>query len=131
MTLTARSYRRCGLAALVGLPLALSGCGGVPMMVLGGIASAGSIYTTVDKMTEAAAPFIAKACGEFEAAKAAADATVAAGVLGADAAAKIASVQGFGDAACARPPAGDPLSTAIWLGKLGGQLAALSARQPP
>jgi hypothetical protein len=45
---------------------ALSGCGGVPMMVFGGLASAGFLYTTVDKLTEAASPFIGAACAEYQ-----------------------------------------------------------------
>ena len=57
----------------------LAGCAGVPAAVLGGLGSAGSAYVAVDKITEAASPYIATACAEYGKAKAAADATVAAG----------------------------------------------------
>jgi hypothetical protein len=104
----------------------LTGCAGVPAAVLGGLGSAGSAYLAVDKITEAASPYIATACAEYGKAKAAADATIAAGVVPAAVAARLASIESFGDAACATPPAGDPLSTAIWLGKLAGQLTTLA-----
>jgi len=113
---------------IVVLP-ALSGCGGVPMMVLGGLASAGSLYTTVDKLTEAASPFIATACAEYQNGKAAADAVTAAGLVPVATTSKVTSIESFGDAACGSgsgPLAGDPLSTAIWLGKLAGQLTTLT-----
>jgi hypothetical protein len=113
---------------IIALP-ALSGCGGVPMMVLGGLASAGSLYTTVDKLTEAASPFIGAACAEYQNGKAAADAVTAAGLVPLATTSKVTSIESFGDAACGSgsgPPAGDPLSTAIWLGKLAGQLTTLT-----
>ena len=107
----------------------LAGCAGVPAVVLGGLGSAGSAYLAVDRITEAATPYIAAACGEYGRAKAAADATVAAGAAP-GLAARLASIESFGDAACgpgAAPPKGDPLSTAIWLGQLAGQIAALAS----
>jgi hypothetical protein len=104
----------------------LAGCAGVPAAVLGGLGSAGSAYLAVDKITETASPYIATACAEYGKAKAAADATVAAGVVPAAVAARLASIENFGDAACATPLAGDPLSTAIWLGGLAGQLTTLA-----
>jgi hypothetical protein len=97
------------------------------MMVLGGLASAGSLYTTADKITEAASPFIATACAEYQKGKAAANATIAAGVVASTAALKVTSIESFGDAACAIPPASDPLSTAIWLGQLAGQVTTLTS----
>ncbi len=42
------------------------------------------------------------------------------------AAAKLSAIESFGDAACAKTPEGDPLSTAIWLGQLAGQITTLS-----
>jgi hypothetical protein len=105
---------------------ALSGCAGVPAAVLAGLGSAGSVFAAVDKITEAASPYIVSACAEYEKAKRAADATVAAGVVPAAVAAKLSSIESFGDAACATPPAGDPLSTAIWLGRLASQLTTLA-----
>jgi uncharacterized protein YceK len=104
----------------------LAGCAGVPAAVLGGLGSAGSAYLAVDKITEAASPYIASACAEYGKAKAAADATIAAGVAPAAVAARLSSIESFGDAACATPPAGDPLSTAIWLGQLAGQITTLA-----
>jgi hypothetical protein len=105
---------------------ALAGCAGVPAAVLAGLGSAGTVYLAVDKITEAANPYIAKACGEYEKAKAAADAVVASGIVPKSAAARLAAIESFGDAACANPPAGDPLTTAIWLGHLAGQISTLS-----
>jgi hypothetical protein len=104
---------------------ALSGCAGVPAAVLGGLGSAGSAYVALDKITAATTPFIATGCAAYAKAKAAADATLAAGVVSSKIAAKVTSVESFGNAACANPPSGDPLSTAIWLGKLTGQIATL------
>src|SRR5436190_2360797 len=94
----------------------LAGCSGVPAAVLAGIGSAGSVFTAVDKITEAASPYVVSACTEYAKAKVAADATVAAGVVTAAVVAKLSSIESFGDAACASPPNGDPLSTAIWPG---------------
>jgi hypothetical protein len=110
---------------------ALAGCAGVPAAMLAGIGSAGSVITAVDKITEAASTYIVSACTEFAKAKAAADATVAAGMVPAAVAAKLSSIENFGDAACTNPPNGDPLSTAIWLGHLAGQITTLAttARQ--
>ena len=102
---------------------ALSGCTGVPAAVLGGL---GSAYVAVDKLTEAASPYIATACAEYAKAKATAGATVIAGAVSTAVAARLSSIESFGDAACARPPAGDPLSTAIWLGGLAGQITTLT-----
>ncbi|MGC2415634.1 MAG: hypothetical protein WA459_23420, partial [Stellaceae bacterium] len=87
------------------------------------------LYTALDKLTEATDPYIAKACAEYENGKATADATVAAGVVASTVTAKVTSIESFGDAACANPPTGDPLSTAIWLGHLAGQLTTLTT--PP
>jgi hypothetical protein len=104
----------------------LAGCGAAPAAVLAGLGSAGSLYTAVDKITAATTPYIATACGEYEKGKAAADAIVATGVVPAATAAKVTSIEGFGDAACTNPPAGDPLSTAVWLGQLAGQITSLT-----
>jgi len=109
---------------------ALAACGGVPAAVLGGLGSASSAYLALDKITEAASPVIATACREYDAAKAAADVIVAAKAVPTAIAAKVSTIQSFGDAACgsdAGPPAGDPVSTAIWLGRLAGQIVALTA----
>jgi len=99
------------------------------MMVLGGLASAGSLYTTVDKLTEAASPFIATACAEYQNGKAAADAVTAAGLVPVATTFKGDLDRELRRRACGSgsgPLAGDPLSTAIWLGKLAGQLTTLT-----
>jgi hypothetical protein len=105
---------------------ALAGCGGVPAAVLGGIGSAGSVYSVADKITEAADPYVTKACAEYATGKAAADAVVGTGLVPVAATRKVTSIESFGDAACKKPPAGDPLSTAIWLGQLAGQITTLT-----
>ena len=107
----------------------LAGCGGVPAAVLAGLGSAGAVYSTIDKVTEAASPVIATACGEYAKAKAVADAAVALGAIPVATVAKLAAIESFGDAACGSgsgPPSGDPAATAIWLGQLAGQLVTLA-----
>jgi hypothetical protein len=119
-----RAVRRAGGLALgLAAPLALAGCGGVPpAAVLGAIGAAGSVYSIADKVTTAVDPYIATGCAEYHKGKAAADAVVGTGLVPVGAAAKVTSIESFGDAACASPPSGDPLSTAIWLGTLAGQI---------
>jgi phage terminase large subunit-like protein len=41
----------------------------------------------------------------------------------------IATTEQYGDAACANPPSGDALSTAIWFGSLVGQLSSLTSEK--
>src|SRR5260221_9231508 len=96
---------------------ALAGCAGVPAAILGGLGSAGSVYSAFDKLTEAASPYITTGCAEYQKGKAAADAVLVAGLVPTTIAAQVTSIESFGDAACASPPSGDPLSTAIWLGQ--------------
>jgi hypothetical protein len=110
--------------ALAAAP-ALSGCGGVPAMVIGGLGSAGSAYTALDKLAAATVPYIATACAEYEKGKAAADALAGAGRLPGTVSAEVGAIESFGDTACANAPAGDPLATAIWLGQLAGQITTL------
>jgi hypothetical protein len=105
---------------------ALTGCAGAPA-VLGGLGAAGSIYTAVDKATEAVSPVIATGCQDYQKGKAAADATVATGIVPQSVAGKVTAIEQYGDAACANPPSGDPLSTAIWLGGLAGQITTLAS----
>ena len=104
---------------------ALAGCAAVPG-VLGGVGAAGSVFTAVDRITQATDPYIARACVEYRQGKAVADAMISAGAVSQPLAARAVSIESFGDAACANPPAGDPLSTAIWLGRLAGQLTTLT-----
>jgi hypothetical protein len=126
LVLKERGIIRAIVLVFVVMP-ALAGCAGVPAAVLAGLSSAGSVFAAVDKITEAASPYILSACTEYAEARVAADATVAAGVVAAAVAAKLSSIESFGDAACSNPPNGDPLSTAIWLGHLAGQLTTLAA----
>jgi len=124
--------RRLSVAALLATLPALAACGGVPAAVLGGLGAAGSVYSAIDKITQATSPFITTACAEYEQGKAAADARVGAGIVAPATVIKVAAIKSFGDAACAAgsgPPSGDPLSTAIWLGQLVGQITTLTA--PP
>ena len=73
---------------------------------------------------------IATGCGEFAKAKIVADGVLASGFVPQDAAAKVASIESFAAAACAEPPTDDPVGTAIWLGRLVGEIAALTAIAP-
>jgi hypothetical protein len=98
----------------------------VPAAVLGGLASAGSVYIAADKITDAADPYVTKACAEYTKGKAAADAVVGTGLVPVAVSGKVTAIESFGDAACTKPPLGDPLSTAIWLGKLAGQITTLT-----
>ena len=110
---------------------ALSACSGVPAAVFAGLGAAGTVYTAVDKITEAASPYIASACLEYAKAKASVDATVAASKVSSAITETVATIESFGDAACANPPDGDPLSTTIWLGELAGQLKSLTSGVKP
>ncbi|HWB50161.1 MAG TPA: hypothetical protein VG651_13705 [Stellaceae bacterium] len=130
----------CGLAALllkergiipmVALTVMLGGALGACAPLLGagaalgtvsaGIQAANSVSGTVDTT-------IRTACAAYDKGRAAANAALAIGTVPADTAGKVAVIEEYGDAACADPPAGDALSTAIWLGTLVGQIAALTA----
>ncbi|HEX5453611.1 MAG TPA: hypothetical protein VFX06_07450 [Stellaceae bacterium] len=112
------------LLACVLLP-GLTACAGVPAAAVGGLGAAGVAYAAVDRVTEQAGSYIGEGCAVYEKAKSAADAVLAAGTMSPAVAAKVTAVESFGDAACANPPAGDPLSTAIWLGRLAGQIGTL------
>jgi hypothetical protein len=118
--------RKFALFGAAAATLALSGCGGVPTAVFAGLGAAGPILSMIGNVTEAVAPVIATACGEYGRARAAANAVLASGIIPASAHVKVASIESFGDAACANPPSGDPLSTAIWLGQLVGQIVTLT-----
>lgn len=108
------------LLACAVLP-ALTACDAVPAVV-GGL---GSAYLAADRLSEAAHPFVARGCAEYDKAKAAAAEALAARTVPAAAATQVVSIESFGDAACAHSPADDPLSTAIWLGRLAGQIGTL------
>ncbi len=107
---------------------ALLGCAAAPA-VLSGLGAAASVYSVADKITTAAQPFIATGCSEYEKRKAAADAVTGAGLVASTASAKVTAIESFGDAACGSgsgPSSGDPLTTAIWLGQLAGQITTLT-----
>jgi len=89
----------------------------------GGLALANQIAGAVNTTVETG-------CTEYEKGRAAANAILATGLVSADAARKVGVVEEYGDAACAKPPSGDALSTAIWLGTLIGQIATLTSVTP-
>ena len=130
----------CGLAALllkergaiqaivVALLLSgtLSAC--APLVAAGGAAGAiGSGLAIANQVAGAADTTIQTACAEYQKGRAAANAVLGTGVVPASAATKVGIVEQYGDAACANPPSGDALSTAIWLGELVGQIGATTS----
>jgi hypothetical protein len=108
------------LGGALGACAPLAGAGAALETVGAGIAVADRVSSTVDTK-------IQTACAAYEKAKAAVNAVVATGVVPAGAAGKVRIIEEYGDAACANPPAGDALSTAIWLGTLVGQIATLTS----
>ncbi len=127
MRLRKPAFAGAALVAVLAIcALSLASCAGVPAAVLGGLGSAGSAYWAVDKITEVASPIIATACAEYDKARSAANAVLGSGMVPAAYHASVVSIESYGDAACANPPAGDPLSTAIWLGQLAGQVLTLT-----
>lgn len=115
------------LAVLLGTTLGacapLVGAGAAAGAVGSGIAIANQIVGTVDTT-------IQTACVEYQKGRAAANAVIGTGLVPASAASSVSTVEEYGDAACASPPAGDTLSTAIWLGELVGQIATLTSVKP-
>ena len=118
------------IRALAAAPLLLlSGCAGLLAAgsaagaIGGGLAIANQVAGTIDTT-------IQTACGEYQKGRAAANAVIATGLVPADATTKIGVIEEYGDAACSDPPAGDALSTAIWLGELVGQVATLTSVKP-
>ena len=78
-----------------------------------GLTIANTVSSTADTTV------IRTACTAYEKGRAVANAVgVGTGVIPADAAGKVSVIEEYGDAACANPPAGDALSTAIWFGTL-------------
>ena len=130
----------CGLAALVlkergavqAIAIALllggtlSACA-PPVAAGAGIGAAASGLAVAGRIVDAADTALQIACGEYQKGRAAADAVGNTGVLPADIVAKVRVIEEYGNAACANPPPGDALSTAIWLGELVGQIASLTA----
>ena len=111
------------------LPLALAGCTGLVAagstvgVIGGGLAVANQVAADVDTTIETA-------CAEYEKGRVVADAILATGLLPSKIAGKVEIIEEYGDAACADPPAGNAVSTAIWLGKLIGQLITLTDSAP-
>lgn len=104
----------------------LSACGG--LIAAGSAAgAAGGIFALINQSASTVDTVIRTACADYEEGRAAANAIVAIGLVPPDIAAKIAAIESFGDAACANPPDGDILSTAVWLGRLVGQIMTLTS----
>lgn len=102
----------CGCAGLIAAGSATGAIGG-------SLAIADQIMGAVDSAIRAA-------CGEYGKGRAVAEALIASGRVPPDAVTKARIIEEYGDATCASPPQGDPLSTAIWLGELVGQIGALT-----
>lgn len=115
------------LAAMVGT--ALGAC--APLVGAGAAAGAlGGGVEIASQVASAVGGTIRTACSEYEKGKAAANAVVATGVVPTAAARDVGIIEEYGDAACANPPSGDAVSTAIWLGELVGQLGTLTSAKP-
>jgi hypothetical protein len=115
------------LAALLGTALGacapLAAAGAAIGTIGAGLTVANTVAATVDTT-------IQTACVEYGKGKAAANAVVGTGIVPSSVAGKVSIIEEYGDAACANPPAGDALSTAIWLGTLVGQIATLTSPAP-
>ena len=123
-------YRDAAMSLALCAALAVTGCSG--LMAAGSAAGAvGGAVTTANQVAAAVDPAIAAACRQYAKGKAAADALVAAKVVPVNSVAKVESIEAFGDAACAHPPDGNALSTAIWLGQLAGEISALTSTAKP
>jgi hypothetical protein len=133
----------CGLAALllkergivqmIALAVLLGTALGACTPVAGAGAAVGTVSSgiaTANNLTSAVGTTIQTACAAYQKGEAAANAIVGAGVVPADATSKVGIIEEYGDAACANPPSGDALSTAIWLGTLVGQIGALTSVTP-
>lgn len=95
-------------------------------MVAAGAGAAGSALTVANQIGGAVGATVQTACAEYQKARTAANAVVGTGLVPQDATAKVSVIEEYGDAACANPPQGDALSTAIWFGELAGQIATLT-----
>ncbi|HZK91186.1 MAG TPA: hypothetical protein VFC56_13655 [Stellaceae bacterium] len=111
------------VGAALGACAPLIGAGAAAGAVGGGLAIANQVAGTVDTT-------IQTACREYDKGKAAANAVLATGLVPATVASDINTIEEYGDAACANPPAGDAVSTAIWLGELVGQIGTLTSVKP-
>jgi len=133
----------CGLAALLlkergmlqvlvlctALGIGLGAC--APLMGAGVATGAlGGGLAIFDRVAGTVNTTVQTACREYQKGKTAANAVIQTGVVHAGAAKKVGIIEEYGDAACANPPSGDALSTAIWLGELVGQIGTLTSPQP-
>jgi hypothetical protein len=109
--------------------LLLSGCAG--LIAAGSATGAiGGGLAIANQVAGAVGTTIQTACGEYQKGRAVANAVVATGLPPPDIAGKVEIIEEYGDAACADPPSGDALSTAIWLGTLIGQITTLTSVPP-
>ena len=124
---------RCGgvvIRLLAAAPLLLlAGCAG--LLAAGSATGAlGGGLAIANQLLGSADSTIRAGCAIYQQGRAAAEAVVATGLVQADASAKLRIIEEYGDAACTNPLQGDPLSTAIWLGELVGQVATLTSVTP-
>ena len=132
----------CGLAALllkergliqailVGVLLSgtLNAC--APLVAAGAAAgAAGGGLAIANQVAGAVDTTIQVACREYQKGRIAANAVVGAGLVPSGITAKVSVIEEYGDAACASPPQGDAVSTAIWLGELVGQIGTLTTAE--
>jgi len=114
------------IALLIGGALSacapLLGAGAAIGTIGAGLAVANSAVNTADST-------IQLACTAYQKGEVAANAVVSVGIVPGDAANKVGIIEQYGDAACANPPTGDALSTAIWFGSLVGQLSSLTSER--
>jgi hypothetical protein len=106
--------------------LLLSGCAGLIAAgsatgaIGGGLAVANQIAGTVNTTIDTA-------CSAYETGRAAANAVVATGLVPSNTVGRVSIIEEYGDAACANPPSGNAVSTAIWFGTLVGQITTLTS----
>lgn len=112
------------LAAML-LALSLAGCGGL-MAAGSGLGALGGTLALVGQVNSDVDSVLGTACAAYRQGRAVADAVVATGIVPEADTAKVSAIEQYGDAACAAPPSGSPVSTAIWFGTLVGQLASLT-----
>jgi hypothetical protein len=129
----------CGLAALLlkerGLiqailvGLLLSGTLGACAPLVAAGAAAGGGLAIVNQVAGAVDTTIQVACREYQKGRIAANAVVGTGLVPSGITAKVSVIEEYGDAACASPPQGDAVSTAVWLGELVGQIGTLTTAE--
>jgi hypothetical protein len=115
------------LAAMLGAALGacapLAGAGAAIGTIGTGLTLANNVATDVNSTVQTA-------CTAYNKGEAAANAVVGTGLVPTNLTSKVNIIEQYGDAACANPPSGDALSTAIWLGTLVGQIGTLTSVTP-